>query len=349
MTMELKESIMEKERTDDLAISVFSRLENCADLVAEEAIYHVDCYSKFVSPDKQHEHKGRPLHKGKMAAFTKLCEWLERDGDCELHTMKELMEKVQEFAEKDDKFYSDKSVRRKLKEKYNNHIFFTDIPGQESVIGFKDMVSLSCLKRKNRKKKPKNQSSYLRELLPPSNSSYNLRTNKIHNTPTTRTERFQFSFFPYCISKWNQLNPELQNSVSLQSFKRSLLLFIRPTASPIYTIHHARGLKLLTRSRLGLSHLREHKFRHNFNDTINPFCSCGTNSIESAEHFLLHCPNFPIYRCSLFDSLRQKDSSYLVKILLFGNDKFKIITNEQILTSVIDFIIQSKRFDGPLF
>ena len=134
------------------------------------------------------------------------------------------------------------------------------------------------------------------------------------------------------------------------------MLFIRPTASPIYTIHHARGLKLLTRLRLGLSHLREHKFRHNFNDTINPFCSCGTNSIESAEHFLLHCPNFPLYRCSLFDSLRQKDicilpysSSYLVKILLFGNDKFKIITNKQILTSVIDFIIQSKCLDGPLF
>ena len=55
-----------------------------------------------------------------MAAFTELCEWLERDGDCELHTMKELMEKVQEFAEKDDEIYSDKSLRRKLKEKYNN-------------------------------------------------------------------------------------------------------------------------------------------------------------------------------------------------------------------------------------
>ena len=134
---------------------------------------------------------------------------------------------------------------------------------------------------------------------------------------------------------------------SLQSFKRSLLLFIHPSASPIYTIQHARGLKLLTRLRLGLSHLREHKFRHNFNDTINPLCSCGTNSIESVERFLLHCPNFSIYRCSLGDNLRQKDicilpysSSYLVKILLFGNDKFKIITNKKILTSVIDFIIQ---------
>ena len=56
MAMELKETLMKKakDKTDDLAISVLSRQENCADLVAEEAIYHVDCYSMFVSQDKQH-------------------------------------------------------------------------------------------------------------------------------------------------------------------------------------------------------------------------------------------------------------------------------------------------------
>ena len=47
----------------------------------------------------------------------KLYEWLERDGDCELHRMKELIEKVKEFANKDNEIYSEKSVRRKLKEK----------------------------------------------------------------------------------------------------------------------------------------------------------------------------------------------------------------------------------------
>ena len=30
------------------------------------------------------------------------------------------------------------------------------------------------------------------------------------------------------------------------------------------------GIKLLMRLRLGFSHLREHKFRHNFADTLNP-------------------------------------------------------------------------------
>ena len=32
---------------------------------------------------------------------------------------------------------------------------------------------------------------------------------------------------------------------------------------------------MLTRLKLGSSHLREHKFRHNFKDTLNPFRSLG--------------------------------------------------------------------------
>ena len=51
------------------------------------------------------------------------------------------------------------------------------------------------------------------------------------------------------------------------------------------------GLKLLTRLRLGLSHMRYHKFRYNFQDFINPICACGLD-IETTTHFLLHCPLF---------------------------------------------------------
>ena len=47
----------------------------------------------------------------------------------------------------------------------------------------------------------------------------------------------------------------------------------------------------MTRLRLGLSHLREHKFNHKFQNCINPLCSCGMN-IESTSHFFLRCPVF---------------------------------------------------------
>ena len=38
--------------------------------------------------------------------------------------------------------------------------------------------------------------------------------------------------------------------------------------NPVYNIHDPIGLKFLTRLRVNFSHLREHKFRHNFLDTL---------------------------------------------------------------------------------
>ena len=34
------------------------------------------------------------------------------------------------------------------------------------------------------------------------------------------------------------------------------------------------GIKYLTRLRLGLSHINDHKFRHNFQDRLNSLCPC---------------------------------------------------------------------------
>ena len=100
------------------------------------------------------------------------------------------------------------------------------------------------------------------------------------------------------------------------------------TGSTNVNIFHL-GLKLLTRLRLGLSHLREHKFRHNFNDTIDPFCLCGRNDIETSEHFLLRCPNYACLRLKLFDNLRNNnmlllplESRFIVQILLFGSENY---------------------------
>ena len=40
-------------------------------------------------------------------------------------------------------------------------------------------------------------------------------------------------------------------------------------------IFDPKGLKLLTRLRLEFSHLNEHRFRHNFEECVNPLCSCS--------------------------------------------------------------------------
>ena len=46
------------------------------------------------------------------------------------------------------------------------------------------------------------------------------------------------------------------------------------------------GIKYLSRLRLGLSYLNYHKFRHNFQDCLNPLCPC---SLELTELFIISC------------------------------------------------------------
>ena len=88
-------------------------------------------------------------------------------------------------------------------------------------------------------------------------------------------------------------------------FKKKLLNLTRSCPISIFDIHNLLGIKLLARLRLGLSHLHEHKFRHCFQDTLNPLCECGKD-IESTMHFFLHCTNL-----ILFPKIRNIDDRIL--------------------------------------
>ena len=126
-------------------------------------------------------------------------------------------------------------------------------------------------------------------LLPVKQPSYDLARKNLFRNFTLHTDYFKNSFFPYCVREWNKINPNLRNSPSLSVFKKGLLAFIRPKECSIYNIIDPYGLKLLTRLRVNISHLREHKFRHNFLNTLNPLCSCMLET-ESTGHYLLRCP-----------------------------------------------------------
>ena len=114
-----------------------------------------------------------------------------------------------------------------------------------------------------------------------------------------RFDFFKDSFFPAVISKWNRLDIDIRNSSSITVFKKELLKFIRPEPNSAYDIRVTKGLKLLSRLRLGLSHLVDHKFRHNFQDFVSPMCYCGQD-IETTTHFFLDCPNHDSARKALF-------------------------------------------------
>ena len=58
-------------------------------------------------------------------------------------------------------------------------------------------------------------------------------------------------------------------------FKSNILKFIRPTPGGFFKCYKHKRIRLMTRLRLGLSYLCEHKFNHSFQNSINPLCSCG--------------------------------------------------------------------------
>ena len=101
------------------------------------------------------------------------------------------------------------------------------------------------------------------------------KSTKIIEQIKARTKAFENSFFPCCIKEWLKLSDKIRTIESSKQFKRTILDFIRPKENSIYAIHDISFLKLLARLRLNFNHLNEHKFRHNFKDTINPMCSCG--------------------------------------------------------------------------
>ena len=156
--------------------------------------------------------------------------------------------------------------------------------------------------------------------------------------------------------EWNKLDWEIKTSESIVTFKKIILSFIRPSANSTFNCHNPRGIKLLSRLRLGLSHLREHKFKHSFQDSLNPFCSCGKGEVETSSHYLLHCSKCSEEQFTLLNTIRNIDMSILqlsdskfTSVLLFGDNSFDNNKNTFILDATTDYVISTGRFDVPLF
>ena len=99
---------------------------------------------------------------------------------------------------------------------------------------------------------------YIFNNIPVTVSRYNTRNT--NNIPQFKVKHnfFQNSFFPSAVIEWNKLDLNIPYSESLNILKKRISKFIRPSGSSIFNCHNPRGVKLLTRLRLGLSHLRLH-------------------------------------------------------------------------------------------
>ena len=104
----------------------------------------------------------------------------------------------------------------------------------------------------------------------------------------TRTLKYRYSFFPHSTNSWNQFSSFIKTSPSINIFKKRYMEFFKVSARSLYGVHHPIVTKLLTRLRVGLSYLWAHKFFHNFQDTLHPFCICPCNENETVEHYLYY-------------------------------------------------------------
>ena len=97
---------------------------------------------------------------------------------------------------------------------------------------------------------------YLFNLIPVRRTPYATRT--VGNIPLIKTKHnfFKNSFFPFAVIEWNNLDPILETLRVFQSLRKKILNFIRTSPNSFFDCHNPKEIKLITRLRLGLSHLR---------------------------------------------------------------------------------------------
>ena len=192
---------------------------------------------------------------------------------------------------------------------------------------------------------------YIFKLIPSRSSSY--VTRNIHSISFFKT-RHTFSkncFFPSTVIEWKKRYHNIRNSSSFNIFRKSILKFIRSSANSFFDCHNPKGVKFITRLPLSLSHLRQHKFKHSFQDSLNPFCSCGLD-IESTAHFILHCPTYITERRTLLSAIENIDNNLLhlcepvlIKTLYFGCNSL----DKNVLNATTEYVLSTKRFEKSLF
>ena len=202
--------------------------------------------------------------------------------------------------------------------------------------------------------KKKKHLSYLFDMITKVLSTRTTRNNSKIPLFNVNHEYFWNSFFPSTVIEWKKLDNNIRNSESVSTFKKQILRFNRPSPNGTFNVHNPHGIKLLTRLRVVLSDLCEYKFRHSFQESLDPICNCDRH-IETTINFFLHCSDYKNQRKTLFEniinikrsSLNQNDS-LMVETLLFGSNGLNEEENAWIMESTIEYIINTERFITPL-
>ena len=109
-------------------------------------------------------------------------------------------------------------------------------------------------------------------------------------------------------------------------------------------------MKYIFQLRVGLSALKYHKKKHNFADTLDEYCDCGTG-VEDTPHFLFICPLYAAHRgllaASVIQILAPRNLNQFINtptIYLYGHRLLLSNENRTILKATINYIKETKRF-----
>ena len=184
---------------------------------------------------------------------------------------------------------------------------------------------------------------YLFRLLHTPTTIYNLRVTHDHIPRGARLTSSQNSFFPSTTQAWNDLPDSLKSAASLNEFKR---LLPNPNHINIY-YRQCNGIRgsWLTRLRLNLSALNQHRYNYHFIE--KPDCLlCRTP--ETTTHYFFNCRAYVEARNTLFSRLSNElsihtlDHQSLLDTILHGTPDR---ANHHLLLDIIyQYFNTTKRF-----
>ncbi len=164
-----------------------------------------------------------------------------------------------------------------------------------------------------------------------------------------RTAKFDSSFLPSGVKVWNALPINIQNSTSLNCFRRNITKHfgIKPS---VYTKYcRGPGSAFHARLRMGLSALNQHRFTYNF----IPSRTCDhCDSPESTNHFFHDCTPYAAHRQELhheiaqtFPTFGQLSISKKTDLLLLKDSTVAENNYSHICQAVHTFLLNSRRFE----
>lgn len=132
-TPEYKKIVLERasKRNDDWGEEIRSRVIGAQNLVAEGAQYHRKCMTNFYKEIPIKEKAGRPEDPKVTAAFKTICDFIEKSSDVQF-SVQELMGLI----DADD--MTEKTLKRKLSQKYGERVVFATLPSKKTFICLRD-------------------------------------------------------------------------------------------------------------------------------------------------------------------------------------------------------------------